>query len=107
MLQFPEEWGVEVLRWCLLLPTDILVSILDTRGRGRRYYFDEDDPLAEAYYQKNRDHFSATGLAVEKDPAGVVYGLEEYEVYLRFVYRGDISAVQRRILNLIHWMPQA
>ncbi len=107
MLQYPEDWGVEVLRWCLLLPTDILVSILDPRGAGRRYYFDEGDPLADIYYRKNRDHFSATELTVEKEEAADVYDLEEGEVYLRFDYRGEIGAVQRRVLNLLRRMPPA
>ena len=101
------DCGVEVLRWCLLLPTDILVSILDAEGEGTRYYFDEDDPIAEIYYRKNRDHFSATEIAVEKELVKDVYGLGEDEVYLRFDYRGDIKAVRQRILELLAEMPSA
>ncbi|MFQ6090048.1 MAG: hypothetical protein ACE5LD_01205 [Candidatus Bipolaricaulia bacterium] len=102
-----EECGVEVLRFCLLLPTDILVSILNAAGEGTRYYFDEDDPLAEVYYRKNREHFSATEVAVEKGLAGDVYGLRPDEVYLRFDYRGDIKAVRERVLELLTRMPPA
>jgi len=96
-----EECGVEVLRFFLLLPTDIVVSILNAAGEGTRYNFDEDDPLAEVYYRKNREYFSATEIAVEKGLAGEVYDLQEDEVYLRFDYRGDIKAVRERVLELL------
>jgi hypothetical protein len=101
------DYGVEVLRWCLLLPTDILVSILDERGEGMRYYFDEGDPIADIYYRKNRDHFRARGIAVEKGLVKDVYGLRENEIFLRFDYRGDIKAVRQRILELLTQMPPA
>lgn len=102
-----EGCGVEVLRFCLLLPTDIVVSILDADGEGTRYYFDEDDPIADIYFQKNRDHFSAMEIAVEKGLAGDVYNLRADEVYLHFDYRGEIRAVRKRILELLREMPPA
>lgn len=101
------EGGIEVLRWSLLLPTDILVSILDAEGAGTRYYFDEDDPIAEVYYRKNRDHFSRTGIAVEKGQVKDIYGLNEDEVYLQFDYRGNVKAVRKRILEILALMPPA
>jgi len=101
------EGGIEVLRWSLLLPTDILVSILDAAGEGTRYYFDEDDPIADIYFQKNSDHFSAAGIAVEKGLVQDVYDLEEDEVYLHFDYRGEIKSIRERILELLAQMPAA
>jgi hypothetical protein len=105
MLAAPQSYGVEVLRWSLLLPTDILVSILDEEGEGTRYHFDEDDPLADIYYRKNRDHFSSTKIAVEKGSVKDFYDLGEDEVYLRFDYRGDIRTVRQQILDLLAQMP--
>jgi|GEM_PF-3598825 len=106
MLDAPERYGTQVLRWCLLLPTDILVSILDREGEGTHYYFDEDDPIAEVYYQKNLLYFEGTEIEVRKGRVRDLYGLSDDEVYLHFDYRGTVGAIRQRILKLLEEMPQ-